>query len=67
MTTEIPQQVVRRQIVLNPREKTMKILLPVALVGLAISLALPTFAQQKDTADARIAQQHDLIGDPKGT
>jgi hypothetical protein len=26
---------------------------------------LPTFAQQKDTADARIAQQHDLIGNPK--
>jgi ketosteroid isomerase-like protein len=44
----------------------MKIRLVVAsLVGLAIVLAVPTFAQQKDTADARIAQQHDLIGDPK--
>ena len=35
------------------------------LVGLAISFALPTYAQQKDTADARIAQQRDLVGDPK--
>ena len=35
------------------------------LAGLAISFALPTFAQQKDTADSRIAQQRDLIGDPK--
>jgi ketosteroid isomerase-like protein len=26
---------------------------------------LPTFAQQKDTADPRIAQQRDLVGDPK--
>jgi hypothetical protein len=43
----------------------MKIPLAVALIGLAISFALPSFAQQKDTADARIAQQHDLIGDPK--
>jgi uncharacterized protein (TIGR02246 family) len=32
-------------------------LLVVALVGLAISLALPTFAQQKDTVDPKIAQQ----------
>ena len=43
----------------------MKIHSVVALVGLAISFALPTFAQQKDTADPRIAQQRDLIGDPK--
>ena len=43
----------------------MKIRLLGALVGLAISFALPTFAQQKDTADARIAQQRDLVGDPK--
>jgi uncharacterized protein (TIGR02246 family) len=35
----------------------MKIRLEVALVGLAISCALPIFAQQKDTADPRIAQQ----------
>jgi len=26
---------------------------------------LPIFAQQKDTADLRIAQQRDLIGEPK--
>src|ERR1700722_16827583 len=38
-------------------EETMKIRLPVALAGLAISCALPTVAQQKDTADTRIAQQ----------
>ena len=43
----------------------MKIRLLLALVGLAISFALPTFAQQKDTADPRIAQQRDLVGDPK--
>src|SRR5215469_13571763 len=43
----------------------MKTCLIVALAGLAISFALPTFAQQKDTADARIAEQHDLIGEPK--
>ena len=36
-----------------------------ALVGLAISFALPTFAQQKDTVDARIVQQRDLLGDAK--
>ena len=36
-----------------------------ALAGLAISFALPTFAQQKDPADAQIAQQRDLIGDAK--
>ena len=32
----------------------MKTRLVVPLVGLAISFALPTFAQQKDTADSRI-------------
>jgi uncharacterized protein (TIGR02246 family) len=37
----------------------------VTLVGLAISFSLPTFAQQKDTADLRIAQERDLLGDPK--
>jgi len=42
----------------------MKIRSVVTLVGLAISLALPTFAQQKDTADARIVQQRDLLGVP---
>jgi hypothetical protein len=38
----------RRQAILTPREETMKIRLIVALVGLAISFALPTFAQQKE-------------------
>ena len=42
----------------------MKIRLIVALVGLAISFAVPTFAQQKDTADPRIVQQRDLLGVP---
>jgi ketosteroid isomerase-like protein len=36
----------------------------VALVGLAISFALPIFAQQKDTADSRIVEQRDLLGSP---
>ena len=40
----------------------MKIRSVVTLVGLAISFALPTFAQQKDTADPRIVQQRDLLG-----
>ena len=35
----------------------MKMRLLVALVELAISFALPTFAQQKDTVDPKIAQQ----------
>jgi hypothetical protein len=35
----------------------MKIRLIVALVGLAISFAAPTFAQQKDTGDPQITQQ----------
>ena len=43
----------------------MKIRSVVTLVGLAISFALPTFAQQKDTADPRIVQQRDLLGVPK--
>ena len=34
----------------------------VTLVGLAISIALPTFGQQKDPADPRIVQQRDLLG-----
>jgi len=41
----------------------MRLLL--TLAALAIGFVLPTFAQQKDTTDARIAQQHDLIGVPK--
>jgi uncharacterized protein (TIGR02246 family) len=43
----------------------MKIRLLLALSGVAISFALPTFAQQKDTVDPRIAQQRDLVGDAK--
>ena len=43
----------------------MKIRSVVTLVGLAISFASPTFAQQKDTADRRVAQQRDLLGVPK--
>ena len=43
----------------------MKIRSVVTLVGLAIGFALPTFAQQKDTADPRIVQQRDLLGLPK--
>jgi hypothetical protein len=35
----------------------MKIRLPGALVGLAISFALPTYAQQKDVADSQIVQK----------
>ena len=40
----------------------MKIRSVVPLVGLAISFALMTFAQQKETADPRTAQQRDLLG-----
>jgi uncharacterized protein (TIGR02246 family) len=39
----------------------MKVPLAVALVGLAISFALPTFAQQKDTVDPQIIEQLDAI------
>jgi ketosteroid isomerase-like protein len=46
-------------------EEIMKIRLLLTLVGLAIGFALPAFAQQKDTAESRIAQQRDLIGDAK--
>ena len=37
--------------------ETMKTHLVLAPVGLAIGFALPTFAQQKDTVDPKIAQQ----------
>jgi uncharacterized protein (TIGR02246 family) len=43
----------------------MKTRLLFAPVGLAISLALPIFAQQKDTADSRIVEQRDLLGIPE--
>jgi uncharacterized protein (TIGR02246 family) len=36
---------------------SMKMRLLLALVGLAISFAFPTFAQQKDTVDPRTAQE----------
>ena len=42
----------------------MKIRAVVILVGLAISFALPIFAQKKDTLDPRISQQRDLLGIP---
>jgi hypothetical protein len=35
----------------------MKMFLPVALLGLAISLTVPAFAQQKDTVDPKTDQQ----------
>jgi ketosteroid isomerase-like protein len=43
----------------------MKIRLLLTLAGFAIGFVLPTFAQQKDTADSQLAQQRDLVGDPK--
>jgi ketosteroid isomerase-like protein len=42
----------------------MKIRLLLALAGFAISLAVPTFAQQTNTTDPQIPQQRDLRGDP---
>jgi ketosteroid isomerase-like protein len=45
--------------------KIMKIRSLLTLVGLAISFALPTFAQEKDTAPLGVAQQRDILGDPK--
>ena len=41
---------------LNPREETMKIRLLLALVGLAISFALPTFGQQTNTPDPKLRE-----------
>jgi ketosteroid isomerase-like protein len=41
----------------NPREKTMKICLIVALAGFAISFALPTIAQQTNTPDPQLRQK----------
>ena len=40
----------------------MKMRLAISLVGLAISFALPTYAQQKAPADPPIVQQRDLLG-----
>jgi ketosteroid isomerase-like protein len=39
------------------QQETMKIRLLLTLVGLAITFALPTFAQQKDTIDSQIDEQ----------
>jgi uncharacterized protein (TIGR02246 family) len=40
----------------------MKTHLLVTLLGLAISFALPTFAQQKETVDPKIIEQLDALG-----
>jgi ketosteroid isomerase-like protein len=47
---------------LEYRKKTMKIHVLLALAGLAIGFAVPSFAQQKDTTDPQIAQQLEAIG-----
>jgi hypothetical protein len=39
----------------------MKIRLVVALVGLAMSIALPTFAQQQSTVDPEVRQGIDAV------
>src|SRR3984957_9568343 len=46
-----------RRVVLNSRNETMKTRLLLALIGLAIGFILPTFAQEKDTVDPRVAEQ----------
>ena len=56
-TLVFPQRGLFSDTILIHREKTMKIHLVVALVGLAISFGLPTFAQQKDTADPELTEQ----------
>jgi uncharacterized protein (TIGR02246 family) len=60
-TKQIPQQVGRRQTILNPWEETMKIRLLGTLVALAISFALPTFGQQKEKIDPQIIEQLNAI------
>ena len=40
----------------------MKIPLLLVLVGLAISFALPTFAQEQNSVDPQAVQQRDLLG-----
>jgi ketosteroid isomerase-like protein len=49
------------QPVCTPWERTMKTCLLLALVGLAISFALPTFAQQKDAVDPEVRQQIEAV------
>jgi ketosteroid isomerase-like protein len=46
-------------------EETMKIRSLLTVGGLAIALALPASAQQKDSVGPQIAQQRDLLGVPK--
>ncbi len=43
----------------------MKIRSIVTLIGLTIGFTLPALAQEKNTADPRIVQQRDLLGDAK--
>src|SRR6516165_5714851 len=43
-------------------EETMNAPIVIALVGLAISVSLPAFAQQKRAADPQICQQLDVLG-----
>ena len=45
-------------------EEIMEIRLVVPLVGLATSLAWPTFAQSKATGGSQIVKQRDLLGVP---
>ena len=49
----------RRQSHSNSPKETMKTRLLLAVVGLAIGSALPTFAQQKETVDPQIIEQID--------
>ena len=44
-----------------PNRHTVKIRLLLAIAGLAISFALPTFAQQKETVDPKIIEQLNAI------
>ena len=55
--SEIPQKVVGAKPSYPPEEKRMKLRSTLAVVGSAISFALPTFAQQTDAPDPRIHQQ----------
>jgi uncharacterized protein (TIGR02246 family) len=56
VTREIPQQVVRRQIIRKHREERMRTGVLLTVAGLAIGSVL-TFAQQKDTVDPQTANQ----------
>lgn len=47
----VPLGTFRRQSILTPWKEKTKICLQLALVGLAISVALPIFAQQTNTPD----------------